>query len=269
LATNSGDPKCFIALHKWPSGRLETMTGALAALAIAVSGTSLICFALMTRAERHRNGRRTSSNGDGSDGGTYSSGDTGGHFWSWLGGDQSASDSPGHWGGSDGLARRGQPGSRRWRWWRRLMVLAAKSLQHFDLPQQRLFRFVPVSNQGSVWNHFKRPFFLLHPVGRFTIERDRSTDGPVVFMIVCSCNVLSDHDVRSAVESAQDLPRNAKQIYGCLGCSAECGRCARTIKTIIDEALGACARACGAGCPHSGAGTHRHVPDALALEPAA
>ena len=69
-------------------------------------------------------------------------------------------------------------------------------------------------------------------------------------MIVCSCNVLSDHDVRDAVNSADDLPRNAKQIYGCLGCSAECGRCARTIKTIIDEALGPCAQACCAGCPH-------------------
>jgi bacterioferritin-associated ferredoxin len=70
-------------------------------------------------------------------------------------------------------------------------------------------------------------------------------------MIVCSCNVLSDHDVRDAVSAADDLPRSAKQIYGCLGCSAECGRCARTIKTIIDEALGSCARACRAGCPHS------------------
>ena len=70
-------------------------------------------------------------------------------------------------------------------------------------------------------------------------------------MIVCSCNVLTDHDVRNAVSAAADLPRNAKQIYGCLGCSAECGRCARTIKTIIDEALGACAKACCAGCPHS------------------
>ncbi len=70
-------------------------------------------------------------------------------------------------------------------------------------------------------------------------------------MIVCSCNVLSDHDVRNAVSAAEDLPRNAKQIYGCLGCSAECGRCARTIKTIIDEALGACAKACCSGCPHS------------------
>jgi bacterioferritin-associated ferredoxin len=76
-------------------------------------------------------------------------------------------------------------------------------------------------------------------------------------MIVCSCNVLSDHDVRDAVKSADDLPRNAKQLYGCLGCSAECGRCARTINDIIDEALGACARACHVGCPHS----HAH-PDA-------
>jgi len=72
-------------------------------------------------------------------------------------------------------------------------------------------------------------------------------------MIVCSCNVLSDHDVRNAVSAIGDLPRNAKQVYGCLGCSAECGRCARTIKTIIDEALGPCAKkACGLGCPHSG-----------------
>jgi bacterioferritin-associated ferredoxin len=70
-------------------------------------------------------------------------------------------------------------------------------------------------------------------------------------MIVCSCNVLTDQDVRSAVNGAEDLPRNAKQIYGCLGCSAECGRCARTIKKIIDEALGACAKACCSGCPHS------------------
>ena len=77
------------------------------------------------------------------------------------------------------------------------------------------------------------------------------TDGPADFMIVCSCNVLSDHDVRSAVHAASDLPRNPKQIYGCLGCSAECGRCARTIKAIIDEALGPCAKACGSGCPHS------------------
>jgi bacterioferritin-associated ferredoxin len=84
-------------------------------------------------------------------------------------------------------------------------------------------------------------------------------------MIVCSCNVLSDHDVRHAVNSADNLPRNAKQIYGCLGCSAECGRCARTIKGIIDEALGACALACKAGCPHNANHGHGHA----ATEPSA
>ncbi len=69
-------------------------------------------------------------------------------------------------------------------------------------------------------------------------------------MIVCSCNVLSDDDVRNAVNAADDVLRNPKQIYGCLGCSAECGRCARTIKAIIVDALGECAKACHAGCPH-------------------
>ena len=88
--------------------------------------------------------------------------------------------------------------------------------------------------------------------------RPSITDGPVDFMIVCSCNVLSDHDVRNAVSAASDLPRNPKQIYGCLGCSAECGRCARTIKAIIDEALGPCAKACCSGCPHSHAMAEEH-----------
>lgn len=59
-------------------------------------------------------------------------------------------------------------------------------------------------------------------------------------MIVCSCNVLSDYDVRHAVNSANNFPRNTKQIYGCLGCSVECGRCARTIMGLIDEALASC-----------------------------
>lgn len=70
-------------------------------------------------------------------------------------------------------------------------------------------------------------------------------------MIVCSCNVLTDHDVRSAVTATDEVARSAKQVYGCLGCSAECGRCARTIKKIITEALGACARECCEGCPHT------------------
>lgn len=70
-------------------------------------------------------------------------------------------------------------------------------------------------------------------------------------MIVCSCNVLTDHDVRSVVTQPTGFPRTAGQVYGCLGCSAQCGRCARTIKQIMDEALGTCVKACCAGCPHS------------------
>jgi bacterioferritin-associated ferredoxin len=69
-------------------------------------------------------------------------------------------------------------------------------------------------------------------------------------VIVCSCNVLSDQEVRTAVHSA--APRSARQVYGCLGCSAQCGRCARTIRRIMDEALtsaAACPVGCGC-CPH-------------------
>ena len=55
-------------------------------------------------------------------------------------------------------------------------------------------------------------------------------------MIVCSCNVLSDHHVRSAVEA--ERTRSTGQVYDCLGCSAQCGRCARTIRRIMDETLG-------------------------------
>jgi len=39
--------------------------------------------------------------------------------------------------------------------------------------------------------------------------------------------------------------RSAGQVYGCLGCSAQCGRCATTIRRIMDEALEGAATACG------------------------
>src|ERR1700722_17147174 len=55
-------------------------------------------------------------------------------------------------------------------------------------------------------------------------------------MIVCSCNVLTDHDVRSTL-SGEEAARTAGEVYGCLGCSPQCGRCARTIRRIMDEAL--------------------------------
>ena len=76
------------------------MTRELTAIAIAVGSTSLICFVLMARLERRRSGRRTVSDGGGSEGGTFAGGDSGSHFWGWFSGDHFASDSSGHSGGS-------------------------------------------------------------------------------------------------------------------------------------------------------------------------
>jgi bacterioferritin-associated ferredoxin len=65
-------------------------------------------------------------------------------------------------------------------------------------------------------------------------------------MIVCSCNVLSDQDVRAALDTEQ-TPRTTGQVYGCLGCSPQCGRCARTIRRIMDEAIGTACGCCAGG----------------------
>ena len=52
-------------------------------------------------------------------------------------------------------------------------------------------------------------------------------------MVVCSCNVFSDAQVRAVLASG-DAPRMS-QVYASLGCAAQCGSCARTIKGIIEE----------------------------------
>jgi bacterioferritin-associated ferredoxin len=59
-------------------------------------------------------------------------------------------------------------------------------------------------------------------------------------MIVCSCNVISDNDVKAAC-SAPEGPRTMAQIYQCLGHEPNCGRCAPTIRGIMREgANGGC-----------------------------
>src|SRR5260370_25442800 len=52
-------------------------------------------------------------------------------------------------------------------------------------------------------------------------------------MIVCSCNVLSDAEVRTVANTA--TRRTTSYVYSCLGCRARCGRCARNIREIMDE----------------------------------
>ena len=71
-------------------------------------------------------------------------------------------------------------------------------------------------------------------------------------MIVCSCNVLSDGDVKACLRPGPDCPRTPAQVYRCLGCSPNCGRCVRTIRSIMEQALADAAPAitptCNRGC---------------------
>ncbi|MBS7589395.1 (2Fe-2S)-binding protein [Ancylobacter defluvii] len=88
-------------------------------------------------------------------------------------------------------------------------------------------------------------------------------------MIVCSCNVLSDTQVRAAIADPEASVRTAGQVYRCLGCSPQCGRCARTIRKLIDDinapACGACPLDCAA---HAHAHDHAAEPVLADLVPA-
>jgi bacterioferritin-associated ferredoxin len=54
-------------------------------------------------------------------------------------------------------------------------------------------------------------------------------------MIICSCNVLSDGDIRAAIEAEAVPPRTSiSQIYRGLGHAPQCGRCASTIREIVN-----------------------------------
>src|SRR5712692_10716712 len=76
--------------------REKTMTSAVAAFAIAVGGTSLICYLLMTRLQNRRANRGSSGNSSGADGGDYGCGDGGWSLSHWFGGDRSALDGSGN-----------------------------------------------------------------------------------------------------------------------------------------------------------------------------
>ena len=52
-------------------------------------------------------------------------------------------------------------------------------------------------------------------------------------MIICSCNVFSDGDVRELIE-ARPHAVGTVQVYRGLGHEPVCGRCARTIREIVD-----------------------------------
>lgn len=53
-------------------------------------------------------------------------------------------------------------------------------------------------------------------------------------MIVCSCNVISDHDIRGVASTGDELC-SAAQVYDCLGCTVRCGLCSHSVKRILEE----------------------------------
>jgi bacterioferritin-associated ferredoxin len=55
-------------------------------------------------------------------------------------------------------------------------------------------------------------------------------------MIVCSCNRLSDRDVRGCCAAQGCAPARVMDIYTRLGCAPQCGRCAPTLAAIMREA---------------------------------
>ena len=52
-------------------------------------------------------------------------------------------------------------------------------------------------------------------------------------MIICSCNVIRDCDIRAAVARGC---KDAEAAYASMGCEFECGGCRDLADEIIDEA---------------------------------
>ncbi|HMK90707.1 MAG TPA: (2Fe-2S)-binding protein [Methylocystis sp.] len=53
-------------------------------------------------------------------------------------------------------------------------------------------------------------------------------------MIVCSCNAVSDRDVRAVLGTSHSRT-SVGGVFRDLGCAAQCGRCARNIVSLLDQ----------------------------------
>jgi bacterioferritin-associated ferredoxin len=62
-------------------------------------------------------------------------------------------------------------------------------------------------------------------------------------MIICSCNVISDHDVRACVKPCGASAERARDVFRCLGRAPKCGRCVRNIQGLFDRENAAAAKA--------------------------
>ena len=69
-------------------------------------------------------------------------------------------------------------------------------------------------------------------------------------MIVCHCNVLTDSQIIAALsQNPLNLPNSPVQVYKCMGCKPNCGRCMPEVRRLLEKAkISVCAVGC-ATCP--------------------
>lgn len=56
-------------------------------------------------------------------------------------------------------------------------------------------------------------------------------------MYVCLCKAVTDREIRCAVERGNTSLRGLREELGCTG---QCGKCAREVRRLRDETLDAC-----------------------------
>jgi bacterioferritin-associated ferredoxin len=65
-------------------------------------------------------------------------------------------------------------------------------------------------------------------------------------MIVCSCNVLSDREIRDRLASADRV--SVAAVFRHMGCEAKCGRCVRSIVALVEQHVSSGEECAGSGC---------------------
>jgi bacterioferritin-associated ferredoxin len=54
-------------------------------------------------------------------------------------------------------------------------------------------------------------------------------------MILCSCNIISDRDIRACVKPCGASADKARDVFRCLGRTPKCGRCVRKIQSLFEQ----------------------------------
>jgi bacterioferritin-associated ferredoxin len=65
------------------------------------------------------------------------------------------------------------------------------------------------------------------------LEKVEVSDGRE--MILCSCNQISDRDVKSSVKPCGASAERAREVFRSKGCLPKCGRCVKNIQAFCDR----------------------------------